>query len=224
MILFVGQKTRPNQTTTEIALQNQVTHSLCCKIEVKMPAASSEASVQELIQLLDAAVDTDDDCLRCRSVKKVLHEIVESQRDFIAEEFLKPAPDRYARRLLHRDPRGRYTVLVMVWDKGQGTPLHDHAGMWCVECVYRGRIKVVSYSCQTLEEDLFQFQREKEVFASIADAGALIPPFDYHTIENANETPAITIHVYGGEMTWCHAFEKVDGGYHMRRRELSYTS
>lgn len=183
----------------------------------------SESPVQELIALLDEAVDTDDDCQRCKNVKNVLHEIVESERDFISDPFLQPAPERYARRLLHRDPKGRYTVLVMVWGKGQGTPLHDHAGMWCVECVYRGRIKVVSYSCQTLDDGLFQFKREKEVFASIADAGALIPPFDYHTIENALETPTVTIHVYGGEMTWCHAFEPVEGGYRMKRKELAYT-
>ena len=188
-----------------------------------MAKVVQHASVEELIGMLDAAVDTDDDCQRCRNVKQVLHDVVLSQKDFISEPFLTPAPERYARRLLHRDPKERYTVLVMVWDKGQGTPLHDHAGMWCVECVYRGRIKVVSYSCKEENEGLFQFQREKEVFASIADAGALIPPFDYHTIENALETPAITIHVYGGEMTWCHAFEPVEGGYRMRRRELAYT-
>jgi predicted metal-dependent enzyme (double-stranded beta helix superfamily) len=174
--------------------------------------------------MLDSAVNTEDDCKRCRNVKDVLHEVVLSQRDFISDPFLQPAKDRYARRLLHRDPQGKYTVLVMVWDKGQGTALHDHAGMWCVECVYRGRIRVVSYSCKSETEGVFDFQREKEVYAGIADAGALIPPFDYHTIENAEETPAVTIHVYGGEMTWCHAFEPVEGGYRMVQRPLSYTA
>jgi predicted metal-dependent enzyme (double-stranded beta helix superfamily) len=188
-----------------------------------MATVSNQASVQELIRMLDAAVDTEDDCKRCRNVKDVLHEVVLSQKDFISEEFLKPAPDKYARRLLHRDPKGKYTVLVMVWGEGQGTALHDHAGMWCCECVYRGRIKVVSYSCRSEEEGVFRFEREKEVMASIADAGALIPPFDYHTIENPDATPSVTIHVYGGEMTWCHAFEPVDGGYRMVRRELGYT-
>ena len=79
-------------------------------------------------------------------MKKVLEDIVQSGGEFVDPPFLKPAPDRYARRLMHRDPRGRYTVLAMVWDVGQGTPLHDHAGTWCVECVYRGRIRVLSYA------------------------------------------------------------------------------
>jgi predicted amidohydrolase YtcJ len=34
----------------------------------------------------------------------------------------------------------------MVWDRGQGTRLHDHGGNWCVEAVYRGEIEVTSYA------------------------------------------------------------------------------
>ena len=187
-------------------------------------STSSEACVKDLISLLDEAVSAEDDCRICRNVKDVLHKVVESRHDFIGEAFLKPCPERYARRLFHRDPKGRYSVLVMVWDKGQATPLHDHAGMWCVECVYRGRIKVVSYDCKCENDGLFKFERKGEVYASLADAGALIPPFDYHTIENAEDTPAVTIHVYGGDMTWCHAFMPDGEGYRMVRRELSYTS
>ena len=41
-----------------------------------------------------------------------------------------------------------YSVVVMVWDRNQGTPLHDHAGVWCVECVYRGRIRVTSFDLE----------------------------------------------------------------------------
>jgi hypothetical protein len=96
--------------------------------------------------------------------------------------------------------------------------------MWCVECVYRGRIKVVSYRMEGDEEELVDFVPETTVLAGPGEAGALIPPFDHHTIENAEETPAVTLHIYGGEMTWCHAFVPVEGGGYRRvRRELSYT-
>jgi predicted metal-dependent enzyme (double-stranded beta helix superfamily) len=26
-----------------------------------------------------------------------------------------------------------FSVIAMTWGPGQGTPIHDHAGMWCVE-------------------------------------------------------------------------------------------
>ncbi|MBX7133850.1 MAG: cysteine dioxygenase family protein [Fimbriimonadaceae bacterium] len=179
--------------------------------------------VNELIRRLDEAVGMDaEPC--CHRVKDVLHDLCTSGIEFIDEPFLQPVPDRYARRLFHKDPQGRYSVLIMVWGKGQGTPLHDHAHMWCVECVYRGEIKVVSYSLKGSDEDaLVQFDYEQEILAGRGDAGALIPPFEYHTIENAGETPAVTIHVYGGEMEWCHAFIPVEGGYKREERKLCYT-
>jgi predicted metal-dependent enzyme (double-stranded beta helix superfamily) len=113
----------------------------------------------------------------------------------------------------------------MVWGQGQGTALHDHAGIWCVECVYQGRITVTSYSVRggNPETGVVQFEREKEIVAGPGEAGALIPPFEYHVIANADQAPSVTIHVYGGEMDHCHVFTPVEGGHRREYRELSYT-
>lgn len=191
-----------------------------------MATTIRSAKVAELLRRLDQAVAGADEQALCRNVKQVLIEVVTSGEEFLEPPFLVPAPDRYARRLLHRDPAGRYTVVIMVWDRGQGTPLHDHAGMWCVECVYRGRIRVTSFDLETdSQAERLQFTPESVVLAGKGEAGHLIPPFEYHMIENADETPAITIHVYGGEMTRCHAFFPVDGGGYRREvRQLSYTA
>jgi predicted metal-dependent enzyme (double-stranded beta helix superfamily) len=181
--------------------------------------------MEELIRRLDEAVAISDDEVRCRNVKRVLEEIIGSSEPFLAERFLEPTPNSYARRLLHRDPSGRYTAVVMVWGNGQGTPLHDHAGMWCVECVYRGKIRVTSYSVRGGDPDrgVVQFEREAVIHAGPGEAGALIPPFEYHVLENAADSPAITLHVYGGEMTSCHIYEPVDGGWKRRFKELKYS-
>lgn len=187
-----------------------------------MALTQPETLLSDLVRQLDAAVEAGTDEDRCEQVKNVLHDVVAEGRQFVPEALLQPAEGCYARRLLHKDPEGRYTILVMVWAEGQGTAIHDHAGMWCVECVYQGRIKVVSYSHEETG-NLHQFTREKEIFAGISDAGALIPPFDHHTIQNVDPENAVTIHVYGGELTWCHAFMPVEGGYERVRRELCYS-
>ena len=182
--------------------------------------------VDELIRRLDLAMVAPDDEGRCRNVKSVLTDMLGSGTPFLDARWLAPTPDHYARRLLHRDPQGRYTAVVMVWDKGQGTPLHDHAGMWCVECVYTGKIRVTSYSVHggNPETGVVQFQKETVIHAGPGEAGALIPPFEYHVLANAIETPAITLHVYGGEMTYCHTFTPVDGGWKRGYKELKYTA
>ena len=185
---------------------------------------NAESKVEELIRLLDAAVDLADCGERCDRVKNVLHDIVEDGGEFVPADLMKPAPDKYARRLLHKDPAGRYSVVVMVWGTNQGTPLHDHCGHWCVECVYRGRIKVVSYDKVSETGDQFQFSAETEIFAGPGDAGALIPPFEYHTIENVEDTPSVTIHVYAEELEWCYVFLKDGDGFRRERRDLCYTA
>ena len=178
-----------------------------------------------LIRRLDQAVATPDVEHLCGEVKRALIDAVAGGAAVIDAAFLKPAPERYARRLLHRDPAGRYSVVVMVWDRGPGTPLHDHAGVWCVECVYRGRIRVTSFDLEgDAAAERLQFTPESVVFAGVGEAGHLIPPFEYHMIENPDATPAVTIHVYGGELTWCNAFHPLEGGgYRRERRTLGYS-
>src|SRR5213593_2710170 len=190
-----------------------------------MATAARSPKVSDLIRRLDQAVATDDPHRLCANVKSVLSDIVGSGEEFLDAPFLATAPERYARRLLHKDPANRYSVVVMVWDRGQGTPLHDHAGMWCVECVYRGRIRVTSFDLEgDPDSGTVQFTPESVVLAGVGEAGHLIPPFEYHQIENPDETPAVTIHVYGGELTWCNAFHPLEGGgYRRERRTLSYT-
>lgn len=185
------------------------------------------AKLHGLIAMLDEAVEMDCVKGRCDRVKQILEDAFHSTEDLIPSECLKPDEGKYARHLLHLDPQNRYSVIAMVWDKGQGTSLHDHAGQWCVECVYRGRIKVVSYDVvegDPHSDDVVKFERQKEIFAGKGEAGALIPPFEYHTIENTEETPTITVHVYGEELKWCHIFVPVEDGYRRELRELAYSS
>jgi predicted metal-dependent enzyme (double-stranded beta helix superfamily) len=182
-------------------------------------------SATELIRRLDEAVTGRDDEACCRNVKQALVDAIAGGGLALEPAYLAPAPDRYARRLLHRDPAGRYTVIVMVWGPGQGTPLHDHAGIWCVECVYRGRIQVTSFAVRggDPETGVVEFEQQADIVAGCGEAGALIPPFEYHVLANADSTSSVTIHVYGGEMTRCHVFRPVEGGYRREYRELAYT-
>jgi 3-mercaptopropionate dioxygenase len=174
---------------------------------------------------LDTALPTVEEI--CAAVKQTLKEEIADGGLELAAELVQPVSQDYGRRLLHRHPEGRYAVVVMTWGAGQGTPIHDHAGKWCVECVYAGRIRVSSYDlvADKKDADIVGFERASEVEAGKGAAGSLIPPFDYHVIENRSQEPAVTIHVYGGDMTGCDVFTPIDGSGRYRRewRSLSYT-
>ncbi len=192
---------------------------------MKTPAAIR--TVEDLIARLDEVVDSDCDSNRCDGVKDVLRNACLDTENLLDASFLAPSSAGYARRLLHKDPKDRYAVLVMVWDGHQGTPLHDHGGRWCVECVYRGRIRVHSYSRIANHDTgagLWDFKPEESVIAGKGEAGKLIPPFDYHVLENPDPHAAVTIHVYGGELHQCTTFEPQEtGGWSPVTSHMSYT-
>ena len=173
---------------------------------------------------LDAAVQLGDTTAIAQRVKQALQQALRRDGLPLPAEFFEPRPDTYARRLLHRDPEGRYTAVVMTWGPGQGTPLHDHAGIWCVECVVDGEMEVRQYDLLRQEDGVYRFQAQPCIDAVRGSAGCLIPPYEYHTLSNRlPDGSSVTLHIYGGEMTHCHVFQPQDDGTYRRvERQLSY--
>ena len=50
-----------------------------------------------------------------------------------------------APRALSQPAEHGYSVVAMTWGPGQGTPLHDHSGLWCVEGVWHGELEITQY-------------------------------------------------------------------------------
>ena len=182
------------------------------------------ASFEVLRGKLDAAVTAGDAAAIAQRVKAALQETLKCEGLALPDEFRQARPDTYARRLLHRDPEGRYTAVVMTWGPGQGTALHDHAGMWCVECVVDGEMEVRQYDLVEERGNSYRFEPQATMEALKGSAGCLIPPYEYHTLANRRRDAAsITLHIYGGEMDHCHVFEpSADGTYRRVERRLSY--
>jgi len=142
----------------------------------------------------------------------------------LPERLVSSRPDAYARRLLHRCPDTGYTIVVMTWGPGQKTELHDHAGMWCVECVVDGALNVEQFDVVEERSERFRFERRKVVRAGVGDAGCLIPPFEYHILGNAlGDRPSVSVHVYAAEMDHCNLYvDAGDGWWKREAQSLSY--
>ena len=100
----------------------------------------------ELVRRLDAAVNAGNVEAITLQVQREIENALAPGRLRLDERFRRTRPDRYARRLLHRDPAGRYTVLVLAWAPGQATPIHDHPNLWSVEGVLEGELEVTQYA------------------------------------------------------------------------------
>jgi predicted metal-dependent enzyme (double-stranded beta helix superfamily) len=176
-----------------------------------------------LKETLDAVIHGEPRSRVPELVKGVLIDSLKCGSLAVPSRFMQPIEGTYARRLLHRDDAGGYTMVVMAWAPGQKTALHDHAGIWCVECVVDGNMEVAQYDLVGERNEAFTFEERSRVIAGRGSAGCLIPPFEYHTLGNAADTPSVTLHVYGGEMDHCHVFEpSADGTYRRVRKDLAY--
>lgn len=184
--------------------------------------------VAELIHQLDRAVELGDVFRTTAAVKRSLSDLIRAGRLELPERFFEPMPNHYARRLLHRDDDRGYNAIVMTWGPGQGTGLHDHGGIWCVEGVVAGEMAVVQYEIvdppgEDSPEARYRFAPRGRVQALAGASGALIPPFEYHTLANAlPDRVSVTLHVYGGEMSACCIFEPLaDGTYRRVEKQLA---
>jgi predicted metal-dependent enzyme (double-stranded beta helix superfamily) len=179
----------------------------------------------ELARRLREAVRLGETRAITRRVQGHLTEVLGGGGLELEDHFYAPLPDTYARRLLHRDEAEGFTVVVMTWGPGQSTPVHDHAGIWCVEGVVEGMMEVTHLELiEETADGRCRFVEQGHSVAGVGSSGALIPPFEYHSLGNAlDDRVSVTVHVYGGEMDHCSVFEPLtDGAWRRRRKRLSY--
>lgn len=179
----------------------------------------------ELIARLDKAVEAGSPKAITAAVKADLEEILGGRKLTLPAQFTVPLPGHYARRLLHRDPEGRYSAIVMTWGPGQGTAVHDHGGLWCVEGVVDGDIAVTQYLVQQDPDGYYRVTPIGSLLAGTGSAGCLIPPTDHHVLANARPQQAsVTLHVYGGDLDDCKVFLPAtpDGRYAESTKMLSF--
>lgn len=172
---------------------------------------------ERLVEVVDAAMQAGSEAELTSRIKQGLCTMVKSGTLEMPACVCKPATDHYARRLLYRSEEHGYSMVAMTWGPGQGTPLHDHAGLWCVEAVCLGTIRVEQYELAERSGERFRFTHEDDVRASVGTAGCLIPPHEYHTIRNASSTAvAISLHIYQAQMRECSMFVSRDGEWFER--------
>ncbi|MCD2194137.1 cysteine dioxygenase family protein [Actinomycetospora endophytica] len=110
-------------------------------------------------------------------------------------------PDRYRANLLHVADDGAFSLVALVWLPGQATPIHDHLS-WCVVGVHTGEEHETTYRLDGDRLDGDRLDGDRLVVTGEAIAGpgtvtGLLPPGDIHRVTNSAPGTAISLHVYG---------------------------
>ena len=106
-------------------------------------------------------------------------------------------PNGYRSHVLHAEPDGSFSIVALVWRPGQVTPVHDHV-TWCVFGVIQG----------VEHEELFTLDEGRGVLVpagtntnTAGEVSGFAPPGDIHRVRNAGDDTAISIHVYGTDVS-----------------------
>ena len=124
--------------------------------------------------------------------------------DLLSAGQLAGDPGGYQAHLVHAEPDGSFSVVAMVWRPGQRTAVHDHL-TWCVTAVLQG----------TEYEEVFRLVRGDAAAPGQGDflepaarnanpAGTVsgfAPPGDIHQVTNVGAGVAVSLHVYGTDIT-----------------------
>ncbi len=107
-------------------------------------------------------------------------------------------PDRYRQHIVHSEPDGSFSIVVLVWMPGQETTIHDHL-CWCVAGVYEGAESETRYELRGHGEDT-RLVPTLEIENPAGIAVGFAPPGDIHKVRNAQDGPVIAVHVYGANI------------------------
>jgi 3-mercaptopropionate dioxygenase len=143
---------------------------------------------------------------------------------FTSELFLPARSDRYARNLIWREPQGAFIVVGMTWGIGQGSPLHDHAGLWGAEIVVDGEMHQTPFELTARGADgRYRFERGTQSVSGCGTLGLIVPPKEYHNFGNAGSCVSHSLHVYCGDLNTAQTFnEDADGWWTARQVGLRY--
>jgi predicted metal-dependent enzyme (double-stranded beta helix superfamily) len=112
--------------------------------------------------------------------------------DVLTAEQRLGSPDDYCAHNLHVEPDGSFSIVGLVWRPGQRTRIHDHI-TWCAFAVVQG----------VEHEELFDADLNLIGCSAnhVGDVSGFAPPGDIHRVHNTGEETAISIHVYGTDVT-----------------------
>ncbi|MDQ6860552.1 MAG: cysteine dioxygenase family protein [Verrucomicrobiota bacterium] len=119
--------------------------------------------------------------------------------DFLPCDQLAPAEADYCQHILHVEPDGSFSIVALVWLPGQATAVHDHVS-WCVVGVHKGEEHEIVYQVNGENGDA-HLRPVREQINPCGAVAMCIPPGDVHRVANGGEGVAVSVHVYGADIS-----------------------
>lgn len=108
----------------------------------------------------------------------------------------------YTRNLVDKG-NGKSNLLILVWNPGQGSPIHDHADAHCVMKILKGKLTETLYDMPVTAGDGEEAGRRtpprvvKQTAYGLNEVTYISDDIGLHKISNPSETEiAVSLHLY----------------------------
>ena len=163
---------------------------------------TAPAPLARFTDALDRAVAASDDPATLAAQAAVELADLLAHPEAIGAEHRVSSDDTYCQHVVHVHPQGRYSLVALVWQKGQATPIHDHR-CWCVVGVLEGEEEERRYHLveHVGEPALLLTGTERH---GQGDISTLVPPEEnIHLVRNSAGELTVSLHVYGDDIARC---------------------
>ncbi|MBI4752055.1 MAG: cysteine dioxygenase family protein [Acidobacteria bacterium] len=114
---------------------------------------------------------------------------------------------KYTRNLFFRNED--FEILIMCWEPGQGTLIHDHDGSFTVDKIYSGSLHCIEY--QRIHPDSSNLEETRTTQLTPGDV-MVSSSEDIHRVANiSDQTPAVSIHLYAPPLKRMNCFNLETG-------------
>jgi predicted metal-dependent enzyme (double-stranded beta helix superfamily) len=160
-----------------------------------MTPTARRASLGALTEDLDRAVRGHrSDAATATAVTRALAPYLGAD-GLLTDEQREGDPERYRQHVLHVADDGAFSLVALVWLPGQATPIHDHV-CWCVVGVHEGEEEEIRYAL-----DGGRLVETEQLVNPTGDVSIALPPGDIHLVRNAGLDLAVSLHVYGADLS-----------------------
>jgi len=103
----------------------------------------------------------------------------------------------------------KFELILLCWEKGQVTPIHDHGGEECWVKIIEGEFRETIYKLDNAGE----LNTVKTTIAKTGDITYMVDFMGCHRLENLSDARSMSLHLYAKPIRNCNTFDEASGKF-----------
>jgi len=170
---------------------------------------SNSKEIQSVDALITALTEED-----CRNYMNIVRSVNIPSAAF--EPFCSWSPEKYTRNCIVENEK--FELILLCWEQGQVTPIHDHGGEECWVKIIQGTFKETIYKM----DDNGELTPIRTGNSAVGDISYMIDFMGFHRLENTDSQRSLSLHLYAKPIKNCQMFD--EASKKLVRKELVYTT